>query len=89
LSHADLTWFPTCIFMEFLLPRNYKWPQIFHEKDNFPKLTKWFENLQKDDVFAKVHDEVWSFWIEKEAAGMFDPVRELVETNKDYKWTYP
>ena len=45
ISHADLTWFPTAIFMEFMLPRVFDWPKIFHEKENFPKLTKWFENL--------------------------------------------
>ena len=41
ITHADLTWFPTTIFMEFMLPRVYDWPEIFHETDSFPKLTKW------------------------------------------------
>lgn len=45
ISHADLTWFPTAIFMEFMLPRVFDWPKIFHETEHFPKLTKWFENL--------------------------------------------
>ena len=69
LSHADLTWFPTCIFMEFMLPRVFDWPDVFHEKDHFPKLTTWFENLQKDEQFSKVHGEVFNFWVQKEKDG--------------------
>ena len=42
LSHADLTWFPTAVFMEFMLPRVFDWPTIFHERKHFPKLTAWF-----------------------------------------------
>jgi glutathione S-transferase len=63
LTHADLTWFPTAIFMEFMLPRVFDWPQIFHEKDHFPKLTLWFETNQKNDIFGKVHNEIFSFWV--------------------------
>ena len=62
ITHADLTWFPSAIFMEFMLPRVFDWPTVFHETQHFPKLTKWFENLQRDEVFAKVHDEIFSFW---------------------------
>lgn len=29
LTLADLTWFPTCVFMEFMLPRFFGWPQLF------------------------------------------------------------
>ena len=51
ISHADLTWFPTAIFMEFMLPKVFEWPKVFHEKHHFPKLASWFENLQKNEVF--------------------------------------
>ena len=29
LTLADMTWFPTCVFMEFLLPRFFGWPHLF------------------------------------------------------------
>ena len=89
LSHADLTWFPTAIFMEYMLPRVFNWPNLFHESTHFPKLTKWFENLQEDDTFAKVHSEIYSHWPKADKAGQFDSIRELVSSNKDHKWKYP
>ena len=27
MSHADMTWYPTLVFMEYLLPRNMSWPE--------------------------------------------------------------
>ena len=29
LTLADMTWYPTCVFMEFLLPRFFGWPHLF------------------------------------------------------------
>ena len=45
ITHADITWYPTTIFMEFMLPKAFGWPQIFHETEHFPKLTKWHQLL--------------------------------------------
>ena len=89
LSHADLTWYPTVIFMEFMLPRVFDWPKVFHETEHFPKLTKWFQNLNENPVFQQVHGEIWQFWVQKEKEGQFDSIRELVQSNKEYKWKYP
>jgi hypothetical protein len=46
-----------------MLPRVFEWPEVFHEKQHFPKLASWFENLQKNEVFAKVHEDIFSFWV--------------------------
>jgi glutathione S-transferase len=45
ICHSDMTWFPTCVFIEYMLPRAFGWPMIFHETEMFPKLTAWFEHL--------------------------------------------
>jgi len=89
LTHADLTWYPTCIFMEFMLPRVFGWPKIFHESDVFPRLRKWFDRLAALKEFAQVHEEIWGFWVEKEKAGQFISIQEVVATSKEYKWVYP
>ena len=62
ITHADITWYPTTIFMEFMLPKAFGWPQIFHENEHFPKLTKWHQLLTAQPEFKKVHDEIWNFW---------------------------
>ena len=51
LTLADLTWFPTCVFMEYMLPRFYGWPDLFNPKASdpaptpFPHLAKWYTGL--------------------------------------------
>jgi hypothetical protein len=30
LSLADCTWFPTCVFMDYMLPRVFGWPDVFN-----------------------------------------------------------
>jgi hypothetical protein len=42
ITHADLTWFPTTIFMEFMLPRVFGWDNLFNETETFPKITAWW-----------------------------------------------
>jgi len=54
ITHADMTWFPTAIFMEFLLPRVFDWPAVFHETEVFPNLTKWHAKCNENPHFAKV-----------------------------------
>ena len=61
-----------------MLPRAFDWPEIFHETECFPKLTAWHRNLSAHPEFAKVHDEIWSFWAQKEIDGQFNSVREEV-----------
>merc|ERR1719464_2505082 len=64
---ADFTWFPTLIFMEFLLPRVYGWPKIFDDDAcGFPKLGKWYRDCKAQRKFASVHKDVWDFWVEKD-----------------------
>lgn len=66
VTHADMTWFPTAIFMEFMLPRGFDWSPVFHETKTFPKLTAWFQHCKKDPAFAKVHEDIFGFWVLKE-----------------------
>mmetsp|Transcript_58846 Transcript_58846/g.137442 ORF Transcript_58846/g.137442 Transcript_58846/m.137442 type:complete len:276 (-) Transcript_58846:112-939(-) len=88
LSHADLTWYPTCIFMEYMLPRVFNWPAIFHEQEHFPKLCRWFESLSQQTLFAAVHDDVWNFWVIKDGEGQFDSIKDETK-DPNFKWVYP
>mmetsp|Transcript_13853 Transcript_13853/g.25441 ORF Transcript_13853/g.25441 Transcript_13853/m.25441 type:complete len:276 (+) Transcript_13853:35-862(+) len=89
LSHADLTWFPTCVFMEYMLPRVFSWPQIFHEKEHFPKLCRWFEGLRNEQpLFAAVHADIWNFWVMKDGDGQFDSIKDEIK-DPNFKWVYP
>merc|ERR1712113_602237 len=72
ITHADMTWFPTCVFMEYMLPRVFGWPKVFREYEVFPKLAAWFEKLDKNPVFSTVRKEIWDFWVVKDEAGQFD-----------------
>ena len=51
LSLADFTWFPTIIFMEFMLPRVFDWPDVFNAGDEFPALRAWFVAMKGEKVF--------------------------------------
>jgi len=88
ITLADMTWYPTTIFMEFMLPRVFGWPQVFHETEHFPKLTSWFAELGKNSIFTDCRQEIWDYWVEKEKEGQFESIKgELVDTA--YKWVYP
>lgn len=89
ITHADMTWFPTAIFMEFMLPRVYEWPEIFHETDNFPKLTAWHAKCMENPIFARIRGEIWDFWVGKEEAGQFKSIIEVVRADTEFKWKYP
>jgi len=85
---ADMTWYPTCIFMEFMLPRVFCWPAIFYEKEHFPKLTEWFAKMAEDPAFRETRKDIWDFWVGKEAEGQFESIKgELCDTS--FKWKYP
>lgn len=81
ITHADLTWFPTSIFMEFMLPRVFDWSPIFYETETFPKLTAWFQHCMKNEVFAQTRQEIFEFWELKEKEGQFAPVAEDTKQN--------
>mmetsp|Transcript_32217 Transcript_32217/g.70512 ORF Transcript_32217/g.70512 Transcript_32217/m.70512 type:complete len:263 (-) Transcript_32217:366-1154(-) len=88
ITSADMTWFPTTIFMEFMLPRVFGWPKVFREKEHFPRLAAWFELLETNEVFSAVRLDIWNFWVKKEEEGQFESIKgELVDTN--FKWVYP
>lgn len=74
VSHADMTWYPTCIFMEFLLPKVFNWNNVFQDTANFPKLTAWFSHVSQVEEFAKVRQEIWEFWSQKEREGQFQSI---------------
>lgn len=88
VTHADMTWFPTVVFMEFMLPRVFSWPAVFHETEHFPKLTAWFAKCSESPIFQAVHKEIWDFWAMKEEAGQFTPILDEVK-DPGYKWKYP
>lgn len=88
ITHADMTWYPTCIFMEFMLPRVFSWPEIFHDKAHFPRLCAWFGECSKNPIFAGVREEIWGFWAQKESEGQFLPILDEVK-DPSFKWRYP
>jgi glutathione S-transferase len=89
ITHADMTWFPTTIFMEFLLPRNFSWPEVFHESEHFPRLTAWWSKCMESDIFQAVRKDIFDFWEKKEKDGEFEAIRGVVKEVTELKWTYP
>ncbi len=104
LTHADLTWFPSCIFLEYMLPRVFKgWPEVFHEQKFFPQISFWFENtiLNKNPeqypsplsseeikIFRQTRQDIWDYWKEKDKEGQFDSIRDETK-DPSFKWVYP
>eukprot|EP00947_MAST-08B_sp_MAST-8B-sp1_P003161 g3161.t1 len=88
ITHADLTWFPTAVFMEFMLPRVFGWNEVFRDPADFPKLAAWYKSCLANPVFAGVRDEIWQFWVAKEEAGQFDSIRDETK-DPAFKWVYP
>ena len=97
LTHADLTWFPTIVFMEFMLPRSFGWSaNVFHEHEHFPKLTRWFEhcihytNNSETNMhyFAQLRTEFLNAFQIQYQQGRLAGVQEDVEKHPEYKWKY-
>lgn len=88
ITHADCTWFPTCVFMELLLPYTFGWSPIFHEEQHFPKLTTWFHKCMKNEHFSKTYGEVHGTLKGHQEDGRFELVRKIPVDNPDYKWKY-
>jgi len=95
LTLADFTWFPTCVFMEFMLPRVFGWPHLFEQDAHpaptpFPKLAAWYTAMRQVPAFASVRAEILGYWEMMEAAGQFAPIIEEVAgcTDPTLKFTY-
>ncbi len=89
LTLADMTWFPTLVFMEFMLPRVFGWPDLFADgAPQLPRVAAWYQRLQREHPeFAEVREEIWGFWAQKHADGQFV---EIVNETKDpaYNWAF-
>lgn len=95
LTLADLTWFPTCVFMEFMLPRFFGWPQLFDPQATapaptpFPVLARWYTQMQETPAFSSVRLDIWGFWEQMETAGQFEHItKELEGAHPALKFTY-
>lgn len=88
---ADLTWFPTCIFMEFMLPRVFGWPQCLSDANGpFPALAQWYLRLREEAAFAEVHNQIFGHWQEHEEEGFFRTIVEDVAADTTgLKFKYP
>ena len=91
LTLADLTWFPTCVFMEFMLPRVFAWADPFDGAGPtpFPKLAAWYAQCRAVGAFEETRAEIWDYWVDMEHKGQFEPIKAELDANPDRKWTYP
>ena len=91
ITHADITWFPTAVFMELLLPRVFDWTPVFHEtkvNKDFPKIGKWFQCCMKEEHFAKTRKEIRETLMKHGENGRFNDVKEEAIAHPQYKWKY-
>lgn len=88
MSHADITWFPTCVFMELLLPYVFNWSPVFRESEQFPRLTLWYATCCSNEHFASVREDISSVLIQQKEDGRFDGVREVAKSNSELRWRY-
>ncbi|CAJ1924713.1 unnamed protein product [Cylindrotheca closterium] len=91
ITHADINWFPTAVFMELLLPRVFDWTPVFHETEinkDFKRLGRWFQRCMKEEHFAKTREEIRGTLIMHGENGRFDDVKEEAAANPQYKWKY-
>ena len=66
LTLVDMVWFPTLVFMEFMMPVVFEWPEIFNSGEHgFPKLSAWYTYVKTNDdpIFPQVHKQIWDFWV--------------------------
>jgi len=92
VTMSDMTWFPTCTFMEFMLPK-YGWGEIFDASNSstpFPKLAQWYTLCQEMEGFRDTRAEIWEYWDEMEKKGQFEPImREIEEAPVHLKFKFP
>jgi len=92
LSLADFTWYPTVVFMEFLLPRVFGWANpVDPSASPFPRLAKWFVLCSETPAFASAHNDIWEYWVEMEKQGQFKPIIEELasEAASAFNWKCP
>lgn len=89
LTAADLAWFPTAVFMEYLLPRVLGWPPVFRETRHFPRLCGWMSRVEAHPVFAGVRADIWAWWEARDGEGMLDAIRAETQADGTRKWVYP
>jgi glutathione S-transferase len=83
VSLADLTWYPSCVFYAFYLPKIFKWPDFFHGR---PYLAAWFAKMSEEypgaaRVKTQLEEALWKKGIDENI------IRETEDSN--YKWIYP
>lgn len=94
-----MTWFPTFIFMEYLLPRVFGWEDFLngaaptkHPLSRtpcmFPKLRRWFQEMMKGPAMQSCRQDIWEYWVEMDAKGQFAPIIQEVAEAPEYKWMY-
>ena len=88
ITNADVTWYPTCIFMELLLPYVFDWAPIFHETNHFPRLKTWFETCSQNEHFASIKEDISGVLRMQQRDGRFDCVRQVAIDNPNLKWKY-
>jgi glutathione S-transferase len=91
LTHADLTWFPTMVYMEFMLPRSFGWSDdLFHEHEHFPQLTRWFEHCitASEKHFAELRQDFLQTFQVQYQEGRLAGVKSDVQKHPEYKWKY-
>ena len=102
LTHADLTWFPTAVFMELLLPLVFDWTPVFVAgnedkatpatigQQEFLRLGGWFRRcLAADPCFVKTRQEIRGTLLNQKERGRFAAVKETVEAHsEEFKWKY-
>ena len=95
LTLADFTWFPTCVFMEYILPRVFGWPDPFvvGELTPFPSLARWYTTLQQRHApFVETRKDIWEYWTDLDAQGQFQCIRDEIDEasarGETYTWTY-
>jgi glutathione S-transferase len=90
LTLADMTWFPTTIFMEFMLPRVFGWPDIFRDGQTFPAISSWWLKISEEPAFKLVREQIYTYWEAMEAKGQFKFIIDEIAADKDgLKFKYP
>lgn len=90
LTHADLTWYPTIVMMQLMLPRSFGWPDnIFQEgTQHFPKISKWYAHCSKEPRLAKIRKDYGDDYLPLFEKGYLAGVRENVDCHPEFKWKY-
>lgn len=90
LSSPDITWFPSCIFMEFMLPRVFGWANFLREAEGpLPRLAAWYAEMLRVPACARWHEVAWALWSKRWEGGVF--FTEIIAETRDpaFKWRYP